>query len=59
MTSLTHELKILDSIEELAFCTECLQDFPSEKLIQGKKDWQYLCTRCHRFGGDRGGDPVY
>jgi len=59
MTSLTHEQKILDNIEELAFCTKCLHDFQAEKLIQSDDAWKYLCPRCHRFSGDRAGDPIY
>jgi hypothetical protein len=54
-----HEQKILDNIHELAFCTECLQDFPLDKLSQQAVPWQYRCSRCHRFGGERAGEPIY
>jgi hypothetical protein len=59
MISVTHELKILDSIEELAYCTECLKDSASEELTQRGESWHYVCPHCQRFGGERANEPVY
>jgi hypothetical protein len=47
MTSVAHELMILDSIETAAFCTECLQDYLSCALTQIGSSRHYLCFACY------------
>lgn len=53
MTSITHELMILDSIETAAFCTECLQDYLSCALTQIGSSRHYLCFACYEKARQR------
>lgn len=47
MRNLTHEKKILENIEELSFCTSCLDDYLALALIPSETAWEYLCCKCH------------
>jgi hypothetical protein len=47
MRSAAHEKKILENIQRLTFCTECLEDFLEYSLIPfGSR--QFLCWKCYR-----------
>jgi hypothetical protein len=48
MRSAAHEKKILDNIQRVAFCTECLEDFLDYSLIPFGSSWKYLCWKCYR-----------
>jgi hypothetical protein len=48
MRSASHEKKILDNIQRVAFCTECLEDFLDYSLIPFGTSWKYLCWKCYR-----------
>lgn len=43
-----HEQKILEHIQEVSYCTECLEDYLSHSLIQFGATWKHLCWRCYR-----------
>jgi len=48
MRSASHEKKILENIQRLTFCTECLEDFLDYSLIPFGSTWKYLCWKCYR-----------
>jgi hypothetical protein len=48
MRSAAHEKKILDNIQQVAYCTECLEDFLSYSLIQFGNTSKHLCWKCYR-----------
>lgn len=48
MRSAAHEQKILESIQRVAYCTECLEDYLSGSLIAFGETWRHLCWRCYR-----------
>jgi hypothetical protein len=48
MRTAAHEKKILENIEELAYCTACQEDYPSHSLISVGKSWRHLCWPCYR-----------
>jgi len=48
MRTATHEKKILENIERVAFCTECLEDYLTHSLIPYGKSWKHLCWKCYR-----------
>jgi hypothetical protein len=48
MKSAAHEKKILDNIQRVAFCTQCLEDFLDYSLIPFGSSWKYLCWKCYR-----------
>ncbi len=48
MRSASHEKKILENIQRLSFCTECLEDFLDYSLIPFGSTWKYLCWKCYR-----------
>jgi hypothetical protein len=53
MKKLTHEEKILQNIEELCYCTDCLQDYLGYLLVPLGQSWQRLCPRCYRIARER------
>ena len=40
--------KILENIQQVSYCTECLEDYLSYSLIPFGNTWKYLCWRCYR-----------
>jgi hypothetical protein len=48
MRSASHEKKILENIQEISYCTECMEDFLSHSLIQFGNTWKHLCWKCYR-----------
>ena len=48
MRSAAHEKKILENIQRVAFCTECLEDFLDYSLIPFGTSWKFLCWKCYR-----------
>jgi hypothetical protein len=48
MRSAAHEKKILENIQRVAFCTECLEDFLDYSLIPFGSTWKFLCWKCYR-----------
>ena len=46
--SAAHEKKILENVQEVSYCTECLEDYLSHSLIQFGNTWKHLCWRCYR-----------
>jgi len=49
MRTAAHEKKILENVEKVAFCTECLEDYLAYSLIPYGKSWKYLCWKCYRL----------
>ena len=48
VNSASHEKKILENIQELSYCTECLEEYLSYSLIPFGNTWKYLCWKCYR-----------
>ena len=48
MRSAAHEKKILENILEVAYCTECLEDYLFCSLIPFSDTWKHPCWRCYR-----------
>ena len=46
--SAAHERKILQNIQQVSYCTECLEDYLSYSLIPFGNTWKHLCWRCYR-----------
>jgi hypothetical protein len=53
MRTLTHEEKILQNIQELSYCTECLLDFLDFALVESGSGWEHLCPRCYHRARER------
>ena len=48
MSSAAHEKRILENIQQVAYCTECLEDYLSYSLITFGNTWKHLCWNCYR-----------
>jgi hypothetical protein len=48
MRSAAHEKKILENIQGVSYCTECLDDYLSYSLIPFSSPWKHLCWKCYR-----------
>jgi hypothetical protein len=48
VNSAAHEKKILESIQQVSYCTECLEDYLSYSLIPFGNTWKFLCWKCYR-----------
>lgn len=48
MRSAAHEKRILENIQHVAYCTECLEDYLSYSLISFGNTWKHLCWNCYR-----------
>jgi hypothetical protein len=48
VNSAAHEKKILESVQQVSYCTECLEDYLSYSLIPFGNTWKYLCWKCYR-----------
>ena len=48
MRSAAHEKKILENIQRVSYCTECLEDYLDYSLIPYESSWRYLCWKCYR-----------
>ena len=46
--SAAHERKILENIQQVSYCTDCLEDYLSYSLIPFGSTWKHLCWRCYR-----------
>jgi hypothetical protein len=48
VNSAAHEKKILEYVQQVSYCTECLEDYLSYSLIPFGNTWKYLCWKCYR-----------
>lgn len=48
MKSAAHEKKILENIQQLSYCTECLEDYLAYSLIPFGNTSKFLCWKCYR-----------